>query len=304
MSAGTMDGRIDAFRERVGGRSVSEGTFKDYQRWIRRFEMWCASMGVDEPGIADVEDFDSFLADESRTEYPWENVRGRPAPDAYSYRSRINAASAVKLWITREYNTRLPETPSDICIGEPAPFDPTYLPPQEVTETVTAAEEACTVDGCEAALRLSYDAVMRASEVVSVTRDDIDLDAGTVYVRATKGSQNAEVGIDRQTADALEAFMQRYPDRDRLFRNAYGRAWQASAWATHVQRKHASAGSHAFGRHSPVMHRLEGADVAIMDAPFTDDFGDVFRRARHSNPSMTVKYARVVGVDIPEWAGE
>jgi hypothetical protein len=251
-----------------------------------------------------MEDFDSYLADAAVSDYPWKNARGRKAPDEYSYQSRIAAASAVKLWITREYDRRLPESPSDICIGKPAPFDPTYLSPQDVCQPVYSASEDCRIDGCEVALRLSYDAVLRASELVKIRREDVDLGAGTVYVRATKGSQNAEIGIDKQTADAVEAHMDRYPDRERLFRNTYDRAWQPTAWAAHVIRRHAQAGSHAFGRHSPVMHRLENAEVDIMDAGFDSDFGDVFRRARHSNPSMTVRYARVVGVSIPDWAGE
>jgi integrase len=304
MSAESIDAKIDGFRQRVVGRSVSEGTFGVYESWIRRFEKWSRIEGIDTPSIAAMEDFDSFLADEAMSDYPWTNARGRKAPAEYSYQSRIAAASAIKLWITREYDRRLPESPSDICIGSPAPFDPTYLSPQEVCEPVYTASDDCDIDGCETALRVSYDAVLRASELVQVRREDVDMTAGTVYVRATKGSQNAEVGIDKQTADALRDHMERYPDRERLFRNSYNRAWRAGSWAVHVLRHHAKAGSHAFGRHSPVMHRLENADVDIMDEPFDSDFGDVFRRARHSNPSMTVRYARVVGVSIPEWAGE
>lgn len=300
-----IDSRLDRFRERVVGRSISEATFEDYQRWIRRFEAWAEQANVSDPDIAALEDWDNYLADGSRTDYPWDEGQGRPSPDSYSYRSRINAASAAKLWLRREYGTRIPETPGDICLGEPDPFDPTYLSPEDVDRILRQAPEACSLDGCAAALMLSYDLILRASELVRVRREDINFDSGTVYVRASKGSQNAEVGIDRRTADALQARIEDNPSRDLLFENSYGRPWTASAWASHVKRCHADVGSHAVGRHAPVMNRLEGANPPFLLGDFTDeDFGSVYRRARHRNPSQTAEYARVVGVDVPEWSGE
>jgi integrase len=291
MSTRDLDSRIERFENRVVGRSISEDTFDQYARWVRRFEAWMGEYSVTDPGIATLEDFDSFLADESRTEYPWENGRGLPAPPAYGYRTRIVAASGVKKWVRRDYGTDIPETPSDICIGQPEPFDPTYIDPDEIEQTIASAHD-CNVEGCEAALRLSYDAILRASELVRVRRDDVDLTEGTVYVRATKGSQNAGIGISQETQDALRRHIQNHPERSgKLFLNSYGNGWSANAWSNHVRRNHHEDGSHAFGRHSPIMHRLEGGQP----------FGDVFRRARHSNPSMTTRYARQVGVDVPDW---
>jgi integrase len=305
MASADLDAALDTFADRVVGRAISEATYTDYEKWIRRFEAWLEQSGMDDPDIAELEDFDNFLADESRTDYPWDDGTGQSPPPGYAYRSRVNAASAVKLWVRRQYGTRIPETPDEICLGEPEPFDPTYLQPSAVGDTTTSAGEDCDIDGCGTALRLSYDAILRASELVRIRREDVDLDAGTVYVRATKGSQNAEVGVDSRTLDALQAHMEANPGRERLFVNSYDRAWKPSAWATHVWRSHTDAGSHAIGRHSPIMHRLEGASPGFMDAGFgEEDFGDVFRRARHHTPSMTVRYARVVGISVPEWAEE
>lgn len=304
MQGESLDTALDTFEERVVGRAISERTFTDYEKWIRRFEAWREMVGAASPDIAELEDFDNFLADESRTEYPWDNGTGQTPPPSYAYRSRVNAASATKLWIRREYGTRIPETPDAICLGEPEPFDPTYLEPERVAERIRSADHDCDIDGCSAALRVSYDAILRASELVRVRREDIDFGAATLYVQATKGSQNAEVGLDHRTVDALREYVDQHPGRDRLFVNSYGRAWKPSAWSTHVWRAHTEAGSHALGRHSPIMHRMEGANPSFMDDTFEDeDFGSVYRRARHTNPSMTVRYARVVGVDVPEWAG-
>jgi integrase len=207
------------------------------------------------------------------------------------------------MWVRREYGVRIPETPDEICYGEPDPFDPVYMDPETVQQAIASARDDCDLHGCGVALRLSYDAVMRASELVQVRRRDIDISSATVYVQATKGSQNADVGLDRATVDRLERFLDPEDAGGPLFENSYGRPWSATAWASHVLRNHVPEGSHAFGRHAPVMHRLEGADPGFMDASFeTEDFGDVFRRARHTNPGQTAEYARVVGVSVPEWA--
>lgn len=283
---------LSQFRQRVVGRAISETSWDQYSRWIQRFEAWLNSSGIDSPNIGDIEAFDGLLADESRTGYPWENGQGRPAPPSYAYRSRMTAISAVKLWVRREYDIRLPEAPDDICIGEPEPFDPTYLPPERVEAVYDEADDACDLDGCEAALRLSYDAILRASELARIERDDVDLNEGTVYVKASKGSKNMEVGVSEETVEALTEHIEEHPDRNRLFYNSYDRPWTAKAWGVHVLRNHCEAGSHAFGRHSPILHRLEGGQP----------FGEVYRRARHHSASMTAQYAREVGVDVPEWA--
>lgn len=290
----SLDQRIDQFEQRVVGRSVSDTSWPVYRGWIQKFEAWIQQEGIQDPDIGDMEAFDNFLADESRTAYPWDNGQGRPAPAAYAYSSRRTAISAVKKWVRREYGRRIPETPADIVIGEPEPFDPTYLSPEAVDRTFREATDACNVDGCEAALRLSYDAIMRASELVRVRQADVDLDAGEVYVRATKGSQNMTVGLADPTVEALRDHMSGIGDRERVFWNSYGRAWRPSAWATHVLRHHCEDGSHAFGRHTPILHRLEGGQP----------FGEVYRRARHHSPSMTARYAREVGISVPEWADQ
>lgn len=283
---------LTQFKNRVVGRSISEDSWSEYERWIMRFEAWMKSRGITDPNIGDLEAWDGFLADDTQPTYMWDNGQGRPAPESYAYQTRITAVSAAMKWVRREYGRRIPESPDEICIGEPDAFDPTYIDPAEIDNTFATASQDCAPDGCETALRLSYDAILRASELVRVTRDDVDLDAGTVYVRASKGSQNTSVGLADATVSALDAHMANHPERERLFHNSYGRPWTARAWAVHVLRNHCEDGSHAFGRHSPILHRLEGGQ----------DFGEVYRRARHSNPSMTVRYAKEVGVDVPEWA--
>jgi integrase len=299
MATAAPDDALETFHDRVVGRRINEDTFSLYANWVSRFEMW---RGGGTPSLGDLIDFDTWLADEDMTDYPWENARGRPAPDEYAYQTRTIALSAVKLWLRVHYDEEIAEDVQDIVSGEPAPFDPTYLTRRDIETVYDVADEACQCPGCEAALRLSYDAIMRASELVLLSREDVNFDAGTVYVTATKGSDNAEVAVKPSTLEAVREYIEAHPDRSEgfLFKNSYGRSWSKESWALHVRRNHHEAGAHSFGRHTPIVHRLEHPEW-FGDMREGDAFGQVFQRARHSNPSMTSRYARLVGADIPDW---
>lgn len=282
---------VEQFRNRIVGRRVKERTADQYESWIRRFEMW---RGTPEPDLGTLIDFDSVLADPQWREYPWENAVGRPAPDAYAYRTRILALSAVKLWLRLHYNHEITEEVQNIVSGEPEPFDPPYISEDDVSRVIGGAVDACNNTGCEAALRLSYDAILRAAELTLVRTEDVDLTAGTLDVRAVKGSMNATVSLGADTVRALERHVTENDVRNVMFTNTYGNKWKPSSWSEHFRTYHHEAGSHSFGRHSPIVHRLQRGEP----------FGEVYRRARHKHPAMTTRYARVVGVDIPDWAAE
>jgi len=283
---------MQTFRRRVVGRSIGEDTFEAYQLWIRRFEDWYDG---DDPTLRDLEDFDTLLEDPSQPVYPWANNVGRPAPSSYSYSSRNQAMSALKMWIRRQYDREIPEQPGDIVIGEEEEFDPTYLSRERVREIIEQAPSACNCDGCQAALSLSYDAVMRASELVRCRVSDVDLENGDVYVRASKGSRDSTVTISDHTVSLIEEWLA-ISDHStgKLFTNTYGSPWTKGSWATHVIEYHCEEGSHAFGRHTPILHMLQSGM----------SFGDVYRRARHKSPATTARYARYVDVDVPSWAGD
>jgi integrase len=284
-----LAGRLETFEQRVVGRSISEDTYTEYERWIKRFEQWWDG---GEPTIAELEDFDLLLTDASTSLYPWVNNNQKPTPAVYSHSQRIIAISALKLWIRREYGRRIPEQPQDIVVGDPEPFDPTYLPPKEIREAVESASEACGCSGCTAALAVSYDAILRGAELCLLERGDVDLEAGTLSVTAVKGSRDSVLGLNDYTLDLLEDHSQTEDTTERLFTNTYGDPWTRNSWSSHFRTYHHEAGSHAFGRHSPILHMFESGE----------DFGTVYRRARHVNPPTTARYARLVGADTPDWA--
>lgn len=282
---------VDSWKEQVMGREInSEGTLDGYTRWIKRFEAW--RPGGD-PGEGMVRDFDSFLQDEDRTDYPWENARGRSAPDAYAYRSRVGALSGVKLWLRHQYDVEVTTEVQNIAIGEPADFDPTVLEPAVVERVINDASFACDNPDCSAAVALGHDAILRGAELADVRREDVDLEEQTLYVRAKKGNESTHLKIGDTAWTKLRQHAQAHPDRDYLFRNDYDRAWTAAAWNQHFRRKHHEAGFHSFARHSAISNRLRQGE----------DFGQVYLRARHQNPSTTLKYVNYVGVDVaaPDW---
>jgi len=278
------------FRERVVGRSIKEETFDLYWRWIQRFEGWHTDKG--HPTLRDLEDFDTLLVTEDAT-VPWENRVGRSVPDSYSYQSRNLATSAIKMWVRRHYDHDIPEQPQDIVRGTPKSFDPTYLTNKEVNETIDNAPEACNCPACTAALALSYDAILRAVELTTLTVDDVDFETGEVDVTAAKGSRDSTLSVADSTLGTMKEYMDGSDHNSGpLFRNTYGDPWNAGAWATHVSRHHVDAGSHAWGRHTPILHMFQSGA----------SFGDVYRRARHVSSSTTARYARYVGVETPDWA--
>lgn len=282
---------IDQFKERITGRRVNEDTAGKYTRWVQRFEMW---RPAGEPDLDTLLDFDSVLADPGWTDYPWENVTGRHAPDEYAYRTRTVAISAAKLWCRLHHRQQIVEEVQHIVSGEADPFDPPYISEDDVEDAIRSARDDCDCAGCEAALRISYDAILRGAEMTRIRREDLDRSAGTLRVRSVKGSMNTGVSLAPETVEALDRHITEEQPPNLVFTNTYGNGWKSSSWCTHFRRNHHEAGSHSFGRHSPIVHRLQRGE----------SFGDVYRRARHQHPAMTARYARLVGIDIPDWANE
>jgi integrase len=292
---------VEAFRNRVVGRRIKENTYNVYEPWVKRYEMWRSG---GEPTLGGLIDFDSMLADAERSEYPWEYTTGRKQPDGYAYRTRVVALSAAKLWSRVHYDARIEEEVQHIAEGEPAPFDPPYLSRDDVARVLASAEENCNNPDCEAMLHLTYDALLRCAEVVTVEREDIDLDRGTLDVRPVKGGLNMTVGLSRETVEVLRSHLRDDAGRGKVFTNTYGNGWKPTSWSTHFRDYHHEVGAHSFGRHSPIMHRLSApAEFETMDQD-GDPFGQTYRRSRHHHPSMTTRYARLLDTEVPDWAGD
>lgn len=282
---------IEDFYDHHAGHELNRPeTVDEYITWIRRFELW-RGPDVNEE---EVRQFDSLLKDPDRTDYPWTNDGpGRPPGDEYAFETRKKMVKALKYWLPWQYDVELDTPPADVCEGEPEPFDPTIIEEDAIHRTIRNAPDVCNADGCSTAMQLSYDAIMRGIELTRVRREDVNLGDGTILVRAAKGSVQSTISLSGETISTLQTHLDRHPNWDEsLFRNTYGRPWKPQSWNNHVRRQHHPAGTNALFRHSAIAHRLNSGEA----------FGDVFRRARHTYPSQTAKYGRVVDTEIPGWA--
>lgn len=281
--------RTAEFANQIAEREVAPNTARRYGRWARRYEAW--RPGGD-PDAEELRNFDTLLEDEENQDYPWQNARGKPAPPSYAFQTRVSALSGVKLWLEFQYDTRIEKEVQKLAVGEPAPFDPTILEPQEIERVIRDAPTACDVDGCQTAIRVAYNAILRGAELADARTEDLDRDDRTLYVRAVKGSEPTHIALSNQAWTAVRKHADRNPDREYLFHNAYDNPWSAAAWNQHFRRKHHEAGSHAFCRHSAISNRLKQGE----------DFGQVFLRSRHQQPATTLKYVDQAGVSAPDWA--
>lgn len=275
------------FKRRILGLDIAdEKNANAYCRWVDRFHDWREMPEDVEITENDLIDFADALEECHSGDLPW-----TPHTDSYGHSSRVQAVSAVMLWARRVQNVQFTTDAPDLVRGDPDEFDPTILD-RDTTQAIL--EEDCGHPGCLAARTVAYDAVMRAAEVVSLRPDDVDPAEGTVYVRGKKGSQNRHIGVDDRTmtllVDQIERVNRWFSNPTKLFYTASGaKGWSPNAFCEHFRRKHHDAGAHSFGRHTPIVHRLEDGE----------DFGSVYLRARHQHPSMTARYAARAGRTAP-----
>jgi integrase len=278
----------------VLGRDNTDATVKGYKSWAKRFKQWIDH----EPDISSLRQFDEVLRDGDKISELNENAKrgtawstARPPENGYSYSARVKALSAAKSWLAYAHDISFNGGPGDlvnnIAEGEYNAFDPEIAGPGKVAEILDDTTE-CNADSCHAMARISYDAILRVSEVVRIKWDDVDLERGTVYVRAAKGSQNRHVGLSARTVSVLRDYRdlvrERFDDPEWLFYGFYQRnwnhPWKAHAYSAHFRRNHWEAGHHSFARHSAITNRLRNGESLT----------DISQRARHSSLKMTQKY--------------
>lgn len=286
-----MEIQAETFSRRVSGRGITEDTFNEYIRWVDRFGEWFNAGGYTDIDIGVLIEFDEELMDP-----PAAGVEHREEP--YAYRTRAVALSAVKKYVETVVGTQINSDIDDICKGEPADFDPYIYTEAEVQK---ATREECDCTGCLAARVLGYDAIMRAKEVSRVRPEDLDFDNQTVYVRAAKGSENRHIEVEDRTwrlvTEQYDRVTDRFDNPSKLFYDTSDRkGWSPNGWSEHFRRNHApevpgeTSGFHSFARHTRITRLLQSGA----------DFGEVYIRARHSNPQMTSRYAQIAGVPTPD----
>lgn len=273
---------MEQFRERIRGRDINdESNLSSYCTWVERFLEW---QGGDRISEGDLRDFDSALENPSTLHFT-------NRTDPYAHSTRIYALSAVKKWAEVMQDVEIRTDVNDLVRGSPVPFRPTILDRSDVHELLN---EPCDIRGCLAARNVGHDAIMRGAEVMDARPQDVDPEAGTIYVRAKKNSDPREIGVAPETTALLMEHIDFVKDRfvrpTKLFyTKSMTMGMSPNAWTQHFRRVHHEAGFHSFARHTAIVHRLEDGE----------DFYDVFLRARHKHVSMTARYASIAGRTVP-----
>jgi len=280
--------KIHEFRLRLKNR-WDDKTIESYTKWVARF----LDSGLDETDPNVLYLWDDYLYDKGM-----------------SYNTRLIALSAVKLYqrfVVGINKSDLPEV-HEVIRGEPPAFKPKYVDIKTVNQIF---EEPWEVEGRDyeialqhaTMIKLGYNLILRAEELVHIRKEDIDLKEGTVFVHAAKGSMSRRIYIDDLTRfgikddpSTLECLRELASMRSNYLFLTYGkvRPWSSASWrAQFLQQYGRKYGTnwHAFARHSPIIHRLEAGEP----------FEDVWLRARHKNPTMTARYAALVGRRPPRF---
>lgn len=286
-----MQVQTDTFSRRVQGRGIGDDTYTEYLRWVKRFGEWTNEEGYTDIGVGTLIEYDEALMDP-----PAAGVEHRETP--YAYRTRAVALSAVKKYVEVVEGVDIDSDIDDIVKGEPSEFDPYIYETDQIEQALT---EECDCGGCLAARNLGYETVMRAAEVTRVRPKDLDYDNQTVYVRGVKGSENRHMEVPDQTwelvAEQHGRVEERFDDPAKLFYDTTDSSgWSPNGWSEHYRRNHApnvpgeNTGFHSFARHTRITRLLQSGA----------DFGEVYIKARHSNPQMTQRYVQVAGVGTPD----
>lgn len=214
---------LDSWLLHLEAERKSAQTLKAYGDGVRRFLDWAAATGVDP--VLDkptVEAFQRALLDAGQ------------APSTVV--SRQLALRRFSAWLAEEG-----EAPVDALIGLKRPkID------APVIEPLTAAQVKALIVACqgkdrglserrdEAIIRLMAETGMRASEVVGLTRTDVDLKRRIAIVRRGKGGKGRVVPISAATATAIDRYTRarrehRLADCEALWLGERGKAFTYDA---------------------------------------------------------------------------
>jgi len=268
------------FQERIQGRR-DPGTIKMYTYWIKRYLSWTSDRSPES-----ILDFDRALY-EGKEKFKW--LRGKTYK--YSRSSRLIAMSAVKIYLMWGVGVPLSDLPTvkGNILGIKSDFQPKIYTEEEIK---IIQDGACD-EQCLAMLKLGYDAIMRAAEIVRVRKEDFK--DNFLYVHAAKGSYSRWIELSPETLAALEPiFQERKHYLFMTYKSKGGKPFFPHSWSVHFIRNHKlenKGGWHAYARHSPITHLLNKG------VPFEQ----VWYRARHKNPEITARYLNIVGREIPQW---
>jgi integrase/recombinase XerD len=264
---------IDEFISHLAAeRGLATNTIDAYRRDIAAWIGFCKARRID-PKKATAQHVTSYL----------EALRGGKAPIARPLSPSSVARMLVALRSFYRFLVREGELKKDPTAPVGVPKRPRSLPkaiPLEDVEMLLAMpSDDLTGRRDSAILETLYGAGLRISELVALDVDDVDIDEGSVLVRAGKGGKDRRVPLGRAARAALGAYVARSRPQlvtkgkaasGALFLNARGaRLTRQGCWK--ILKGYASSAGLAATvsphtlRHSFATHMLDGgADIRVV----------------------------------------
>lgn len=269
-----LDGWIDEFISYIRfEKGLAENTVAAYRRDLLLWRAFCAD-GDTDPRKVTADDLTSFL----------EHLRAGKPPASKPFSPSSVARLVVALRALYRFLLREGRVDSDPTAGLGVPKLPRSLPkaiPLEDIERLIDLPDTSPLGRRDKALiEVLYGTGLRISELAALDVDDIDLEGGTLLVRAGKGNKSRVVPVGRAARKAVADYLtvtraelvkkgstRSSQDRSALFLNARGgRLSRQGCWK--ILKGYARAGGledkvspHTL-RHSFATHMLDaGADI-------------------------------------------
>ncbi len=189
----------------------------------------------------DLNQFYEYLSRRTPPVSSWQEVREehvRGFLDELMRREYAASSIARKIAVVKSFFAFLEEqrvvayNPADhVEVPRPRHAAPRVLTPEEVERLMSAAADSHSPKGLRdrALLELMYATGLRASEVVSLVVDDVDLERGVLRFRPN-ADRVLTLALPARTVEALRAYLERarsrivaHPDEPHLFLNLRGR---------------------------------------------------------------------------------
>jgi integrase/recombinase XerD len=270
-----LDGWIDEFLSFAEfEKGLSRNSIESYRRDLALWRRFCDARKLD-PAAVTTEDITSYL----------EALRTGRAPAPRPYQPSSVARMLVSVRGLYRFLAREERIPADPTTSIGTPKKPRSIPKaisiDEIERLLEQPGQTVLGSRDRAILETLYGGGLRISELVGLDLDDVDLDEGTLLVRAGKGSKARRVPVGRSALAAVGDYVTRArPELARkatrtaaggaLFLNARGgRLSRQGCWkvlkglagAANLQEK---VSPHTL-RHSFATHMLDaGADIRVV----------------------------------------
>jgi site-specific recombinase XerD len=202
LSPSDLTALLPSWQRHLEAERKSDGTVKTYLDGVRPYLAWCTAHAH------------APLARGSLEEWTAELLRTGRSPS--TAKTRMMAVRHYSRWLAEDG-----EVESDPLANVRAPKVDMPVVPVLTEDQLRALIKACQPTDPEersglrslrhkrdeAIVRLMIETGMRASEVVHIETEDINLDAGELTIRRGKGGKGRRVPFGRQTAQAIDRYI-------------------------------------------------------------------------------------------------